>query len=69
MKKILSKMKELECSQDFPYNICMGAICFHGNQGSDGIWPKTLCSLSATPMMVKVIFDFDWPAGLIDIHV
>ena len=26
----------------------MEAICYHGNQSSDSIWPKTLCSLSRT---------------------
>ena len=36
-----SKMKELECSQDFPNYNPMGAICCHGNQSSDPIWPKT----------------------------
>ena len=36
-----SKMKELEWSQDFPHYNPMGAICCHGNQSFDPIWPKT----------------------------
>ena len=35
----------------------MGAICCHGNQSSDPIWPKTLCSLFRTPMMLQLKFD------------
>ena len=41
MKKIRSKMKELECSQHFPHYNPMGAIRCHGHQSSDPIWPKT----------------------------
>ena len=41
IKKNKSKMKELEWSQDFPHYNPMGAICCHGNQSSDPIWPKT----------------------------
>ena len=51
-KKIQSKMKELEWSQGFPYYNPMEAICCHGNQSSDPIRPKTLCSQSPTPMML-----------------
>ena len=40
IKKNKSKMKELEWSQDFPHYNHMGAICCHGNQSSDPIWPK-----------------------------
>ena len=57
-------MKKLEWSQGFPNNNPMGAICCHGNQGSNPIWPKTICSQS--PLMK---FDYDRPAGLKDIHV
>ena len=35
------KMKELEWSQGFPHYNPTGAICCHGNQSSDPIWPKT----------------------------
>ena len=41
MKKIRSKMKALEFSQHFPHYNPMGAICCHGHQSSDPIWPKT----------------------------
>ena len=30
---------------------------------------KTLCSLSPTQIMLQMKFDFNWPAGLRDIHV
>ena len=40
-KKNQSKMKELEWSQGFPHYNLMGAICCHGNQSSEMIWPKT----------------------------
>ena len=35
-------MEELECSQDFSHYNPMGAICCHGNQSSDPIWPKSV---------------------------
>ena len=41
IKKNQSKMKELKWSQGFPHYNPMGAICCHGNQSSDPIWPKT----------------------------
>ena len=41
IKKNQSKMKELEWSQGFPHYNRMGAICCHGNQSSNQIWPKT----------------------------
>ena len=69
IKENKSKMKELEWSQDYPHYNPMGAICCHGNQSSDPIWPKTKCSQSPTPMMLLVKFDYDWPAGFKDIHV
>ena len=40
MKKIPSKMKALEWSQDFPHYNPMGAIYCHENR-SDLIWTKT----------------------------
>ena len=40
MKKIRSKLKVLECSQHFPQYNPMGAICCHGNQGSNPSWSK-----------------------------
>ena len=47
----------------------MGAFCFHGNQSFDPIWPKTLCNLSPTLMMLHIKFDQHWPTGLRDIQV
>ena len=41
MWKIRSKMKALACSQHFPHYNPMGAIRYHGHQGSDPIWSKT----------------------------
>ena len=69
IKKNQSKMKELEWSQDFSHYNPMGAICCHGNQSSDPIYPKIYCSQSPTPMMLLKKFNYDWPAGLRDIHV
>ena len=68
-EKIKSKMKELEWSQDFPYYNPMGAICCHGYKSSDPILPTSYCSQSPTPMMLLMKLDYDWPAGLRDIHV
>ena len=47
----------------------MGAFCCHGNQSFDLICPKTLCSLSPTPVMLHIKFDLGWPAGFRDIQV
>ena len=41
IKKNQSKLKELEWSQGFPHYNPMRAICCHGNQSSNPIWPKT----------------------------
>ena len=49
IKKNKLKMKELEWSQDFPHYNPTGAICCHGNQGSDPILPKTSCNQSPHP--------------------
>ena len=53
----------------FSHYKSMGAFCGHGNYSFDPICPKTLCSLSPTPMMLRIKFDPDWPAGLRDIQV
>ena len=57
IKKIRSKMKALEWSQAFSHYNSMGAICCHGNQSSNPIWPKTYCSFSPTPVMLQIKFD------------
>ena len=62
-------MKALEWSQAFSHYNSMGAICCHGNQSSNPIWPKTYCSFSPTPVMLQIKFDRNWPSGLRDIHV
>ena len=35
----------------------------------DPICPKTLCSLSPTPVMLHIKFDQDWPTGFRDSQV
>ena len=50
-------MKAPELSQDFPHY--KGAICCHGNQSSDLIWPKTYCIISPTPVMLQFKFYCD----------
>ena len=47
----------------------MGAFCCHGNQSLDPICPKTLCSLSPTPVVLHIKFDQDWPSRFRDIQV
>ena len=47
----------------------MGAFCCHGNQTFDPSCPKTLCSLSLTPVILHIKFDQDWPNGFRDIQV
>ena len=44
----------------------MEDFCVHGNQSLDPIRPKTLCSLSPTPVMLHIKFDQDWPTGFRD---
>ena len=41
MKRIRSKTAEKTWRRRFPHYNPMGAICCHGNQRSDPIWPKT----------------------------
>ena len=53
----------------FPHYKSMGVFCCHGNQSCDPICPKTLCSLSPTPVMLHIKFDQDWPTGFRDIQV
>ena len=49
-------------------SMSMEAFCCHGNLSFDPICPKTLCSLSPTPMM-QIKFDQDWQTGFRDIQV
>ena len=69
LMKSRSKMKTLSMGQHFPHFKSMGAIGCRGNQSSEMICPKTLRSLSPTPMMLHIKFDQDWPIGLGDIQV
>ena len=66
---IKSKMKTISIGQHFPHYKLLGAIGCCGNQSSDPICPRTLCSLSPTPMMLHIKFDQYWPTGLRDIKV
>ena len=68
-KRIVSKTTEKRWRHRFPHYKPLGAFCCYGNQSFDPICPKTLCSLSPTPVMLHIIFDQDWPNGLRDIQV
>ena len=69
IKGIESKTTKKRWRHHFPYYKSMGDFCCHGNQSFDPICPKTLCSLSPTPVMLHIKFDQDWPTGFRDIHV
>ena len=69
IKRIGSKTTEKRWRHRFPHYKSMGAFCCHGNQSFDPIFPKTLCSLSPTPVMLHIKFDQDWPTGFRDIQV
>ena len=69
IKRIGSKTTEKRWIYHFPHYKSMGAFCFHGKQSFDPIYPKTLCSLSPTPMMLHIKFDQDWSTGFSDIQV
>ena len=69
IKRIGSETTEKRWRHRFPHYKPMGAFCCHGNQSFDQICPKTLCSLSPTPVMLHIKFDQDWPNGFRDIQV
>ena len=69
IERIGSKTTEKRWRHPFPHYKSMGAFCCHGNQSFDPIFPKTLCSLSPTPVMLHIKFDKDWPTGFRDIQV
>ena len=56
-------------SHHFPLYKTMGAFYCHENQSFDPICPKTLGSLSHTPMMLHIKFDRNWLTGCRDIQV
>ena len=53
----------------FSHYKSMGAICCHGNQNSNRISHKILCSLSPNLLMLHLKFDQDWPSGTRDIFI
>ena len=59
IKRIGSKTTEKRWRHHFPHYNSMGAFCCHRNQSFDPICPKTLCSLSLTPMMLHIKYDQD----------
>ena len=69
IKRIRSKTTEKRWKHHFPHYKSMGAFCGHGNQSFDLIFPKTLSSLSPTPMKLRIKFDQDWPTRFRDIQV
>ena len=69
IKRIGSKTTKKRRRHCFPHYKSIGAFCCHGNQSFDPICPKTLCSLSPTPVMLHIKFDQDWPTGFRDIQV
>ena len=68
-KKDPIKNNREKVETSFSHIKSMGAFCCHGNQSFDLICPKTLCSLSPTPVMLHIKFDLGWPAGFRDIQV
>ena len=54
IKRLRSKATEKGWRHQFPHYKSMGSFCCHGNQSFDPICPKTLCSLSPTPMMLCI---------------
>ena len=69
MKRIGSLTAEKKWRHRFLHCNPMGAFCCHGNQSSNPICPKTLCSQSPIPMMLQIKFGCARPIGLRDIHV
>ena len=69
IKMIGSKTTEKRWRRRFPHYKSVGAFCCHGNQIFEPICPKTLCRLSATPMMLHIRFDQHWPTCFRDIQV
>ena len=69
IKRIGPKKTEKWWRHHFTHYKSMGAFCCHGNQSFDPIYPKTLCILSPTPVMLHIKFDQDWPTGFWDIQV
>ena len=56
IKRIRSKTTEKRRRHHFPHCKSMGAFCCHGNQCFDPVCPKTLRSLSPTPVSCMTFF-------------
>ena len=68
-KKDQIKNNQEKVETSFSHYKSMGAFCCHENQSFDPIYPKSLCSLSPTPMMLHIKFDQDRPTRSRDIQV
>ena len=68
-KKDQIKNNREKVETSFSHYKSLGVFCCHGNQTFDPICPKTLCSLSPTPVMLHIKFDQDWPTGFRGIQV
>ena len=60
IKRIWLKTTEKRWRHCFPHYKQMGNFWYHGNQSCDPICPKTLCRLSATPVMLHIKCDQVW---------
>ena len=57
IKRTGSKTTKKRWRHHFHHYKSTGAFCCHGNHSFDPICPKTLCSLSPTPLMLHIKFD------------
>ena len=63
IKRIRSKTTKKRWRHHFPHYKSMGAFCCHENQRFNPICPKTLGSLSPTPVMLHIKFDQNLPTA------
>ena len=68
-KNWMEKKAEKKWQDRFLHYKPMGAICCHGNQSFNPIWPKSCCSFSSILMMLLIRFHCDRPTGCRDIIV
>ena len=68
-KDRIKKQPNKRWRHHFPHYKSVRAFCCNGNQRFDPMCPKTLCSISPTPIMLHIKFDQDWSTGLRDIKV
>ena len=69
IKRTGSKTTKKRWRHHFLHYKSTGTFCCQGNQSFDPICPKTLCSLSPTPMMLHIKFDQDELTGFRGIQV